>query len=96
MPCVRLRVPAALRELCAGQAVVVLDVPRQPSTVGDLLDVLAAVHPALERRVRDERGRPRRHVNVFVGDANVRDLDGLGTALPEGCEVFIVPAVSGG
>jgi len=96
MPCVRLRVPAALRELCAGQAVVVLEVACERATVGHLLDVLATVHPALERRVRDERGRARRHVNLFVGDDNVRDLDGLGTVLPEGRDLSIVPAVSGG
>ena len=32
----------------------------------------------------------------FVGSENVRDLNGLATRLPEGAELFILPAVSGG
>jgi molybdopterin converting factor small subunit len=61
-----------------------------------LLDHLAATLPDLERRVRDEQGALRRHVNVFVGTTNVRDLDEQATALGDGDEVAILPAVSGG
>ena len=46
-------------------------------TVRRTLDALARSHPALERRVRDELGAVRVHVNLFVGADNVRDLDGL-------------------
>ena len=53
-------------------------------TVAAVLDALAVVHPALERRVRDELGRTRVHVNLFVGTDNVRDLDGLATPIPPG------------
>jgi molybdopterin converting factor small subunit len=38
----------------------------------------------------------RRHVNVFVNEAHMRDRDGLDTALQPGDEVTILPAVSGG
>ena len=65
-------------------------------TVADLLDRLAAAHPDLGRRVRDEQGRLRTHVNVFVGADNVRDLDGMATEVAAGAEVTILPAVSGG
>ena len=60
------------------------------------LDAVAVAHPALERRIRDEQGRLRRHVNVFVDGSNVRDLEALATPLPEGSEVVVLPAVSGG
>ena len=45
---------------------------------------------------RDEAGSIRRHVNLFVNRSNVRDLQGLDTALAPGDEIMILPAVSGG
>jgi molybdopterin converting factor small subunit len=46
--------------------------------------------------VRDELGRTRTHVNLFVGAENVRDLDGLATPIKPGEELSIIPAISGG
>ena len=52
--------------------------------------------PAARRRLRDETGALRRHVNVFVGDTNIRDGAGLAEPLPDGAEIQVIPAVSGG
>jgi molybdopterin converting factor small subunit len=96
---VRVRVPTQLRELVAGAAVVELSVGADPAsavTVATLLDVLATQHPALERRIRDEQGRARPHVNLFIDSDNVRDRDGLATPILAGEELSIIPAVSGG
>lgn len=96
---VRVRVPTALRELVAGAPAVLVDVESEgdgTANVGAVLDALAVVHPALERRVRDEQGRTRVHVNLFVGADNVRDLGGLTTPVPPGAELSIIAAVSGG
>jgi sulfur-carrier protein len=96
---VRVRVPSQLRGLVGNSATVTLDVGDDASgsvTVAAVLDAIAAEHPALERRVRDERGETRIHVNLFVGDDNVRDLDGLATPIPPGAELSIIPAISGG
>ncbi len=41
-------------------------------------------------------GQIRRFVNIYVNGDDVRFLDGLGTALKDGDEVSIVPAVAGG
>jgi sulfur-carrier protein len=67
-----------------------------PITVGAVLDAVAERHPAIGRRVRDEAGTLRRHVNVFVGADNARDLDGADTVVPDGAEMALLPAVSGG
>ena len=93
---VRVRVPTALRELVAGSQTVLVDVAGDEVTVGSVLDALAVAYPALERRVRDELGRTRVHVNLFVGADNVRDLDGLATPITPGDELSIIPAISGG
>ncbi len=92
---VRVRVPSALRELVAGARVVLVDA-EAPVTVGTVLDALAREHPTLERRVRDEQGRLRAHVNLFVDSDNIRDLDGVATPIAPGQELSIIPAVSGG
>ena len=46
--------------------------------------------------MRDELGRTRVHVNLFVGADNVKDLDGLSTQMSPGGELSIIPAISGG
>ena len=74
--------------------VVVID--STPVTVSSVLDSLAATHPALERRVRDETGRTRVHVNLFIDANNIRDLDGVETAVADGSDLSIIPAISGG
>jgi sulfur-carrier protein len=93
---VRVRLPTQLRNLAAGASSVVVVVDATPVTVSSVLDSLAATHPALERRVRDESGRTRIHVNLFVGADNIRDLDGVQTTVAEGSDLSIIPAISGG
>lgn len=95
MATVTVRVPTALRACTGGEPVVSLEVS-DGLTVRDALDRLAVEHPELERRVRDEQRRVRRHVNLFVGADNVRDLSGLATELHGDTELTLLPAVSGG
>lgn len=66
------------------------------ATVGDALDVLAEQLPAVERRIRDETGRLRRHVNLYVDAEHVRAVGGLACPLHHGAEILVLPAVSGG
>lgn len=92
---VRVRLAETLRPHAGGAARVELDLG-DGATVAEVLDALEAAHPSVGRRVRDEGGTVRQHVNVFVGPDNVRDLDGLSSVVPAGCEVSVLPAVSGG
>jgi molybdopterin converting factor small subunit len=89
------RLAAALRPHAGGASCIELDVPA-PATIADVVDAVAVAHPAVGRRVRDETGALRRHVNIFVGADNARDLDGPATVVPDGAEVAVLPAVSGG
>jgi sulfur-carrier protein len=92
---VTLCLPGVLREFAGGARTVPVDVA-EPATVGGVLDRLASEFPALERRVRDEQGALRRHVNLFVGSVNVRDAAGLATEIAPGGELVVIPSVSGG
>ena len=92
MPTVTIHVPGPLRAYCGGVAQLTIAAP----TVRAALEDLERSQFALYRNVCDETGAVRRHVNVFVNSDNVRDLDGLDTALAPGDVVTILPAVSGG
>ena len=91
---VRVRLPVTLRDLPGVKAVVTL--PGQPGTVADALAALWRELPSLRDRILTETGDVREHVQVFVGVESIRYTGGLATAVPEGTEISIVPAVSGG
>lgn len=91
---VRLVLPGALRDLAGGRAL--LDLGPDVGTVADALARLREHAPGAYHRVVTEAGELRPHVNVFVGRDDVRWLRGLDTPLPDGAEVYILPAVSGG
>ena len=91
-PTVTIYVPGPLRSYCAGAAQLSISA----GTVRAVLEALERSQSALYRNICDETGTVRRHLNVFVNSDNMRDLDGVDTALTAGDEITIVPAVSGG
>lgn len=91
---VTLVLPAQLRELAAGRRAV--DLSARGRTVADALEALRVEHPAVYDRILTEQRELRPHVNVFVGRADIRWSGGLETPIPDGSEVVVLPAVSGG
>ncbi|NIS29607.1 MAG: MoaD/ThiS family protein [Actinobacteria bacterium] len=89
---ITVRVPTTLRTLTGGEA----EVSVAGDTVADVLDSLEGAHPGFKERILDDDGQLRRFVNVFVSDDDVRFMDGLATAVPDGETLSIVPAVAGG
>lgn len=65
-------------------------------TVRDVLDALASSHPRLARRLRDEAGMVRRHVNLFVDGDDVRVSGGQDTPVRPGSTLLVLPSVAGG
>ncbi|TYP81903.1 molybdopterin synthase subunit MoaD [Blastococcus xanthinilyticus] len=90
----QLVLPGSLADLAGG--VRELDVEPAGATVAGLLDALAARHPVLERRIRDEAGALRRFVNVYVDGEDVRWQGGPATPLRDGAVVQVLPSVAGG
>ncbi|SDK84573.1 molybdopterin synthase subunit MoaD [Glycomyces sambucus] len=88
------KIPAALASECGGARHLTVDLDEH-ATLADLLDAVAAAHPRLGRRLRDESGRLRRFVNVYIGDEESRRLQGLDTPL-DGREIQILPSIAGG
>ena len=90
MPTVR--IPTPLRKYTQGADAVEV----AAANVRELLDNLEASYPGIRERICDEKGAVRRFVNVFVADEDIRFLDNLDTAVKDGDEVSIVPAIAGG
>jgi molybdopterin synthase sulfur carrier subunit len=91
---VQVVLPGVLADLAGGSKH--LEVEPSGPTLGDLLDALAARHPLLGRRIRDETGQVRRFVNVYVDGEDVRFTQGLATEVRDGAEVQVLPSVAGG
>ena len=85
------RIPTPLRNHTAGNDVVVCE----GTTIGQLLDSLEAKHPGIRAKLLDDKG-VRRFVNIFVGDEDIRFMDGVNTAVKDSDEVSIIPAIAGG
>ena len=89
---VNVRVPTILRTYTGGES----EVSAEGATVADVLASLDANYQGIKGRIVDEQGELRRFVNVYVGNDDVRFLDGLATEVNDGSEVSVIPAVAGG
>jgi sulfur-carrier protein len=89
---ITVHLPSVLRARCRGAAQLSLSA----KSVRTALETIEQSHPELYCGICDETGAVRRHVNVFVNAAHMRDLDGLDTLLVSGDIITILPAVSGG
>jgi sulfur-carrier protein len=89
---VSVRIPTILRSYTGGES----EVSADGATLSELLESLDSAFPGIKGRVVDEQGQIRRFVNVYVGNDDVRFLDGLDTKLADDAQVSIIPAVAGG
>jgi molybdopterin converting factor small subunit len=88
---VNVKIPTQLRAATDGEAVAVVE----GATVAEVLEALYERFDELKSRIADDDGL-RRFVNVYVGEEDIRFLDGLATPVGDGAEVTILPAVAGG
>jgi len=89
---VNVRIPTILRSYTGGAS----EVTAEGATLAEVLDDLETNHTGIKARVLDDGGELRRFVNVYVGNDDVRFLDGLGSETPDGTQISIIPAVAGG
>lgn len=89
---VTLRVPSLLRPSLGGRAEIVAE----GATVGEVLHYAAAAQPGFGPSVFEASGGLRRFLNIFLGDEDVRYLQGLDTPVPDGAVLVILPAAAGG
>jgi sulfur-carrier protein len=68
----------------------------QACTVAEVVREVEKIAPGFAFYVCDERGRLRRHVNVFVEEERVVDRERLSDRVDGDARVFILQALSGG
>jgi sulfur-carrier protein len=87
-----LRVPTPLRSYTSGQS----EVPVQGTTVAAAMQDLMRQYPSLQPHLYNGEGQLRPFVNLFVGENNVKDLQGLETPLQEMDKLLLIPSIAGG
>lgn len=91
---VTFHIPGPLREFTTGRSKV--EIEHSPTTLAEALAVLWTLYPGVRDRITTEQGQVRQHINIFIGDENIRYTGGLASPVSAGSEISIVPAVSGG
>jgi molybdopterin converting factor small subunit len=86
------RIPTPLRSLTGGNEEVAVE---GAANVGDVIDRLEAKHAGMKVRLLDEKG-VRKFINIYVGEEDIRFLEGLRTTVKDGEQISIVPAIAGG
>jgi len=87
-------IPGPLRAFCAGSQRV--QIHSSPATLREAFEDLCQLCPGIRDRMVNEEGQLRDHINIFVGNEDVRYTGDFSTPLRPGAEISILPAVSGG
>ena len=89
---VNVLLPAAFSRHTAGQRTFNASAANLPS----LLDEISCTYPALGQQIRDESGKLRRFINIYINDEDIRFLGGDTYSFAEGDEVMLIPSIAGG
>ncbi len=89
---VKVRIPSPLMKLTNNQS----EVTAEGATIADLFNNLESQFAGIKDRICEENGTPRRFINIYLNEEDIRFLEGENTAVKEGDEVSIIPAIAGG
>ena len=91
-PNVRMLLHGAYRGFAGGARELSVDA----GTIREALDGLVRTHPSLTERLRDEHGKLRPHLALFINDDDARLLGWEDAPLHDGDILHVIPAMSGG
>lgn len=89
---VKVRIPTPLMKLTNNQS----ELSAEGETIADMLNNLESQYAGIKERICEENGAPRRFINIYLNEEDIRFLDGEKTVLKDGDEVSIIPAIAGG
>jgi adenylyltransferase/sulfurtransferase len=87
-----LRIPTPLRTYTGGQNEICVE----GDTVSQVMYNLVKQHPSLKPHLYNDSGDLRPYVNLFLGEENVKDLQGLDTPLRDEDRLLLIPSIAGG
>lgn len=89
---VKVRIPTPLMKLTNNKS----EVTAEGNTITEILNSLESQFAGIKERICEENGSPRRFINIYVNEEDIRFLDGENSAVKEGDEISIIPAIAGG
>jgi adenylyltransferase/sulfurtransferase len=89
---VTIQIPTALRVFTDRKS----EIPANGITAGEAVANFAASYPDIKQHLYDENGDLRSFINIYLGETNIKNLDGLATPLKDGDTLMLVPAIAGG
>ncbi len=87
-----LRIPTPLRAYTSGKS----EVNVAGEKISEALADLTAQYPALKPHLFNDSGDLRPFVNLFVGEHNIKDLQGVDTLIKDGDRIMLIPSIAGG
>ena len=87
-----LRIPTPLRTYTSGNSEVTVSGVK----ISEALSDLTTQFPAIKPHLFNETGELRPFVNLFVGENNIKDLQGVDTPIKEGDKIMLIPSIAGG
>lgn len=89
---ITIHIPTPLRNYTDSEMAVSVE----GKTVSEAMAALLSRFPILSKHLYDSKGNLRSFVNLYVGDEDIRQIDGLESELDDGDEITIVPSIAGG
>ena len=87
-----LRIPTPLRAYTSGKS----EVQVTGVKISEALTDLTNQFPAIKPHIFNEAGELRPFVNLFVGENNIKDLQGVDTPIKDGEKIMLIPSIAGG
>ena len=87
-----LRIPTPLRSYTSGQS----EVNVSGENISAVLTDLTTQYPTIKPHIFNEGGELRPFVNLFIGENNIKDLQGVETPIKDGDRLVLIPSIAGG
>ena len=87
-----LRIPTPLRTYTSGKS----EVDVNGANISEALADLTTQFPAIKPHLFNEKDELRPFVNLFVGEHNIKDLQGVETPIKDGDKLMLIPSIAGG
>jgi sulfur-carrier protein len=89
---IKVRIPTPLMKLTDNQS----EVSAEGETISEIINNLENQFNGIKDRICEENGSPRRFINIYINEEDIRFLQGEKTIVKDGDEISIIPAIAGG
>ena len=89
---IKVRIHTPLMKLTDNQS----EVSAEGETISDIINNLESQFNGIRDRICEESGSPRRFINIYINEEDIRFLEGEMTSVKDGDEISIIPAIAGG